>query len=255
MMTDRKTIHMSLKDHTEHSKTPLVTPSPKNFDNEISQLGNALDCYCMACGEHFFAEKPRRVCRECVGDGYTDERPPDPIDHPNLETPAGDGKTSGDEGTDGNTRPEIPGGLQRETVALPVPDTPPAPEGANVHGIGPDTDADTLDLQVSEAQETFDKYSAAAKTALRDAMEEAWEQGYQARKREEVETSTPEGVPPRGGDSFNEGIRALINCASRENMSDTPDFILADAMEDFLLLVEQVIKRRRKWHGQKTSNP
>lgn len=50
---------------------------------------------------------------------------------------------------------------------------------------------------------------------------------------------------------FREGLRTLINIHSRENRSDTPDFILSVALERFLTTFEECIKSRDAWHGFK----
>ncbi len=44
-------------------------------------------------------------------------------------------------------------------------------------------------------------------------------------------------------------IEHEINCASMENASDTPDFILAEYLTDCLEAFDKATKARDKWHG------
>lgn len=46
---------------------------------------------------------------------------------------------------------------------------------------------------------------------------------------------------------FESDLRDLINKHSRENESDTPDFILAKFLIDCLEAYEETIKRREDW--------
>jgi hypothetical protein len=45
-------------------------------------------------------------------------------------------------------------------------------------------------------------------------------------------------------------IAAVLNRHSRENESDTPDFILADYLTNALLAFERAVVRREEWHGR-----
>ena len=49
--------------------------------------------------------------------------------------------------------------------------------------------------------------------------------------------------------TFHDELEHLINCMSRENFSNTPDFILATFLRDCLLAFEQGINDRDKWYG------
>lgn len=44
-------------------------------------------------------------------------------------------------------------------------------------------------------------------------------------------------------------LEDLINKYSRENKSDTPDFILANYLMDCLSAFEQAVVQRTKWYG------
>jgi len=46
-------------------------------------------------------------------------------------------------------------------------------------------------------------------------------------------------------------IAAVLNRASRENESNTPDFILAEYMFSCLEAFEKASNRREKWYGKK----
>lgn len=59
-------------------------------------------------------------------------------------------------------------------------------------------------------------------------------------------------------------VQAAINCASRENESNTPDFILAEFLIGCLKQYENAVQARDRWYGieprpgwtpQPTSNP
>lgn len=45
-------------------------------------------------------------------------------------------------------------------------------------------------------------------------------------------------------------IAAILNKVSRENESDTPDFILAEYLQDCLLAGEKLINRRENWYAR-----
>jgi len=52
--------------------------------------------------------------------------------------------------------------------------------------------------------------------------------------------------------SFQKELEQLINKHSRENESDTPDFILAEWINDSLSFFAKTIRQRDKWYGFKT---
>lgn len=41
----------------------------------------------------------------------------------------------------------------------------------------------------------------------------------------------------------------LLNKYSRENASNTPDFLLAEYLMDCLRAYERVVEQNRRWHG------
>lgn len=49
--------------------------------------------------------------------------------------------------------------------------------------------------------------------------------------------------------NFREEIQSVINRFSRENVSDTPDFILAEFLMDSLLSFDKAVAARTKWYG------
>lgn len=49
---------------------------------------------------------------------------------------------------------------------------------------------------------------------------------------------------------FRRELSSLINAHSKENGSDTPDWILAEYMADCLASFDLAVKRREKWHGR-----
>lgn len=52
---------------------------------------------------------------------------------------------------------------------------------------------------------------------------------------------------------FREELETLINRHSRENGSDTPDFLLAEYLVAQLNLWDQYVTRREQWYGRKTA--
>ena len=50
--------------------------------------------------------------------------------------------------------------------------------------------------------------------------------------------------------NFRKEIENAINRASRENGSNTPDFILAEYLEDCLNAFDKALTRRSKWYGE-----
>ena len=52
-----------------------------------------------------------------------------------------------------------------------------------------------------------------------------------------------------GHSDFREKLCDLINNCSRENGSDTPDFILAEYLADCLLAFDSAVARRTKWYN------
>lgn len=49
---------------------------------------------------------------------------------------------------------------------------------------------------------------------------------------------------------FQKELESLINRHSKENGSDTPDFILAEYLNDCLTAFDKAAKARAKWYGQ-----
>lgn len=49
---------------------------------------------------------------------------------------------------------------------------------------------------------------------------------------------------------FRRDVQTAINRASRENGSDTPDFILADYLGDCLKAWDRAVQAREKWYGR-----
>lgn len=49
---------------------------------------------------------------------------------------------------------------------------------------------------------------------------------------------------------FRKLLEYAINCASKENGSDTPDFILAEYLDDCLTAYDRALVAREKWYGR-----
>ena len=50
--------------------------------------------------------------------------------------------------------------------------------------------------------------------------------------------------------TFREKLTDLINCESRENDSDTPDFILANYLADCLRAYDRALQAREQFYGR-----
>ena len=48
---------------------------------------------------------------------------------------------------------------------------------------------------------------------------------------------------------FRKELETLINRCSKENGSDTPDFILAEYLEGCLIAFDNAVEAREKWYG------
>ncbi len=53
---------------------------------------------------------------------------------------------------------------------------------------------------------------------------------------------------------FREELENLINKMSLENNSDTPDFILAEYLEDCLSVFDKAINKRNAWYNRADRN-
>ena len=49
--------------------------------------------------------------------------------------------------------------------------------------------------------------------------------------------------------SFKEELEVLLNTYSKENGSDTPDFILAEYLRNCLAAFDKAVLRRKNWYG------
>jgi len=56
-------------------------------------------------------------------------------------------------------------------------------------------------------------------------------------------------------ESFDSQLRSLLNQFSQENNSDTPDYILANYLQDCLNAYNRAVQLREKWHGREVRNP
>jgi hypothetical protein len=55
--------------------------------------------------------------------------------------------------------------------------------------------------------------------------------------------------------SFREEIEHVINCHSKENGSNTPDFVLAQYLEDCLAAYDRALVERERWYGRPIGVP
>lgn len=57
------------------------------------------------------------------------------------------------------------------------------------------------------------------------------------------------GVQGVSNDGFRREIETVINRHSKENGSDTPDFILAEYLHHCLVVFDQTVRQRDAWYG------
>lgn len=55
--------------------------------------------------------------------------------------------------------------------------------------------------------------------------------------------------------SFRDELERAINRHSRENGSDTPDFILAAFLHGCLVAFDETVRARERWYGRHLSDP
>ena len=58
----------------------------------------------------------------------------------------------------------------------------------------------------------------------------------------------------RGDPSFRVELERIINSFSRENGSDTPDFILSEYLTDCLDAYDKALQRREAWYDRKVGS-
>ena len=54
---------------------------------------------------------------------------------------------------------------------------------------------------------------------------------------------------------FRRELERVINCHSKENGCNTPDFILAEFLTGCLAAFDAAVNRREKWYGRETAGP
>ena len=91
------------------------------------------------------------------------------------------------------------------------------------------------------------KYSAVINGAIKSAE---WKhcRPLVAKEIEFQEECKPD--QPMAQQPFEDNLRDWINTYSKENGSDTPDFILADYLNRALFLLDSVINQREAWYGR-----
>lgn len=56
-------------------------------------------------------------------------------------------------------------------------------------------------------------------------------------------------------ENFRDELEDLINSHSKENGSNTPDFILAEFLSDCLDAFDRTVAKREKWYGRENAGP
>ncbi|HXI77941.1 MAG TPA: hypothetical protein VNH21_12435 [Steroidobacteraceae bacterium] len=57
-------------------------------------------------------------------------------------------------------------------------------------------------------------------------------------------------LDPERDNAFRREVETVINRYSRENSSDTPDFILAEYLTDCLAAFDKGVRERERWYGR-----
>jgi hypothetical protein len=60
------------------------------------------------------------------------------------------------------------------------------------------------------------------------------------------------GVTSPAQEEFRRDLQAVLNKHSRENGSNTPDYVLADYLIECLRALDKAILVRGEWHGERT---
>ena len=68
-----------------------------------------------------------------------------------------------------------------------------------------------------------------------------------------TEKSSP--TDPVKEQAFRASLANTLNSFSKENGSNTPDFILGDLLADVLDAFDKAVKARDEWHGEKVPPP
>ena len=76
------------------------------------------------------------------------------------------------------------------------------------------------------------------------------EHGAVPDRREESGHTYPKDTPVSDPSTFRKQLEHLINSQSREQVSDTPDFILAEYLENCLDAYDRAVQRREEWYGR-----
>ncbi|MGA0406452.1 MAG: hypothetical protein ACO3PR_00055 [Limisphaerales bacterium] len=130
-------------------------------------------------------------------------------------------------------------GFQGNEVESPPAGVPPVEVSGPIETPDPDMDFDYTDEDVARARVVYGELQPHLESALNDAFIDGYKKGRASR-----------GSDTREPSELSKRIAAAINELSRENHSDTPDFILGEGLEDILLIIEQVVKRRDVWYGR-----
>lgn len=69
--------------------------------------------------------------------------------------------------------------------------------------------------------------------------------------KESIEINDRPAPAPESESAFRNELQIIINCHSRENGSDTPDFILAEYLSDCLRAFDNATTKRAYWYGHK----
>jgi hypothetical protein len=72
--------------------------------------------------------------------------------------------------------------------------------------------------------------------------------------RKAVSPPATKGISQKQPDEFRKGLETLINKHSKENGSDTRDFVLAQYLIDCLAAFDKAVKQRERLAGRKVGS-
>jgi hypothetical protein len=236
--------------------TPTIkvdTGNPRDWPQDVMGDAPLLDRYCMKCGEHFRGIEARRVCLECDVAGFGQEETMPEHQRPVVAPP----------------EPIYSEPAKPITATGPLPEQPTPPDDLPLPASHPraqkqEIERNRIRRDLQRGGELADEMLEGTKPdpemenallnwetiskQLQAALTKSWDEGHAAGY---LKGQKEHRVFPEQPEDFNTALKHLIHHYSRETASDTPDFILANYLEDCLLIWDQTIQRRNKWYNDK----
>jgi hypothetical protein len=110
---------------------------------------------------------------------------------------------------------------------------------------------DDNERMAQENKDMMTRISGQAAPTDVDMMPIPTEEDITKRAQQDVDDFDSGNMQYPGRSEFEQGLEALINRHCMENISDTPDFILARYLRLQLDVFDATIRRREHWYGRK----